>query len=170
MRRTPYTERGNRIGNPLQLRQPGDFLTYTGTKPELIPRSSNNISVYIPAKSPKPYYLATRTTKSQTKRPLSMNKSNSALQNQSNQTSLKAQEREEQKARNKQLFVSTVKDNKTRHLSRDFEQTKGKIYRGSSWRPDERSKSSTQNVRQDFDQKKFSKGRYLSNLTPTTKE
>jgi hypothetical protein len=63
-----------------------------------------------------------------------------------------------------------VKDNKTRHLSRDFEQTKGKIYRGSSWRVDERSKSSTQNVRQDFDQKKFSKGRYLSNLTPTTKE
>lgn len=83
MRRTPYTERGYRQTQNISIKEPGDFLTYTANKSDLPQRQSQNIQTYMQAKNTKPYHMPSRNARSTSKRPISVNKSNSGIKSRS---------------------------------------------------------------------------------------
>lgn len=83
MRRTPYTERGVRQMRNISMKEASDFLATNAPKPELLPKSSSNVNAYMQTKNPRPYQLPSRSSRSQSKRPVSVNRSNSGLKNRS---------------------------------------------------------------------------------------
>lgn len=66
------------------------------------------------------------------------------------------------------MWVSTVRDNRQTPSSRENDQAKGRIYRGSSWKFDDRSKIQGKEYREASRYSHAS--RMTNNLTPSSKE
>ena len=83
MRRTPYTERGYRQTHHINMKETGDFLVHTANKSDINYKQSHNVNAYLQAKNSKPYHLQYKNTRSNSRRPLSVNRSNSGVKSRS---------------------------------------------------------------------------------------